>query len=162
MSEKETALPDELIMNQIYLLRGQKVMLDNDLAKLYGVETFRLNEQVKRNTTRFPIDFMFQLTSSEWDSLTSQIAMSKNGRGGRRTIPYAFTEHGVLMLSSVLNSERAIQMNIQIMRIFTKVRQMLADQTELKLDIAEIKFAMQKIAKKQDGHDKNIELFSSI
>ncbi len=99
---------------------------------------------------------MFQLTKEEWESLTSQIAISKTGRGGRRTIPYVFTEHGVLMLSSVLNSERAVQVNIQIMRIFTKVRQMLSDNTEIKLEIAEIKQAINKIAKKQEGQDKNI------
>jgi hypothetical protein len=94
-------------------------MLDSDLAELYGVPTFRLNEQVKRNRNRFPEDFMFQLTDEEWQSLTSQIAISKKGRGGRRTPPHVFTEHGVLMLSSVLNSEQAIQVNIQIVRGYT-------------------------------------------
>ena len=96
-------------------------MLDSDLAELYEVQTFRLNEQVKRNINRFPEDFMFQLSETEWDSLISQIAISKKGRGGRRTLPYVFTEHGVLMLSSVLNSERAISVNIQIMRVFTRI-----------------------------------------
>src|SRR5690606_16014711 len=117
-----------------------------------------LNEQVKRNIGRFPTDFMFQLTREEWSDLTSQIAISKKGRGGRRTLPNVFTEHGVLMLSSILNSEQAVQVNIQIMRIFTKIRQMLSDNTELRLEIAEIKHAVEKISKKQDGQDKNIEL----
>ncbi|MFD1628955.1 ORF6N domain-containing protein [Pseudopedobacter beijingensis] len=158
IQKQEVSVTDETVMSQIYMIRGQKVMLDRDLAKLYGVETFRLNEQVKRNISRFPEDFMFQLTKEEWESLTSQIAISKTGRGGRRTIPYVFTEYGVLMLSSVLNSERAVQVNIQIMRIFTKVRQMLSDNTEIKLEIAEIKQAVNKIAKKQEGQDKNIDL----
>src|ERR1022692_4471724 len=118
--------PVELIGQRIYLLRGQKVMLDSDLAELYRVPTFRLNEAVKRNQERFPEDFMFQLLKEEAASLTSQIAMSNKGRGGRRTLPYAFTEHGVAMLSSVLNSERAVQMNILIVRAFVKLREVLA------------------------------------
>jgi hypothetical protein len=101
-------VPVELIERRIYLIRGQKVMLDSDLAELYQVQTFRLNEQVKRNRTRFPQDFMFQLTKEETRSLTSQSARSKPRRGGRRAFPYAFTEQGVAMLSTVLNSDRAI------------------------------------------------------
>jgi len=120
-------VPLEVIERRIYVIRGQKVMLDNDLAELYQVPTFRLNEAVKRNLDRFSEDFMFQLTSGEAQSLTSQIAMSKpTGRGGRRTLPYAFTEHGVAMLSSVLNSQRAVQMNILIIRAFVKLRELLA------------------------------------
>ncbi len=92
-------------------IRGVRVMLDGDLAKIYGVPTFRFNEAIKRNRHRFPADFMFQLTRDEFDSLTSQIAMSKPRRGGRRTLPYAFTEHGALMAANILNSERAVQMN---------------------------------------------------
>ena len=99
-------MPDEVVMNKIYLIRNHKVMLDIDLAELYHVETKRLNEQVKRNAGRFPDDFMFQLTDEEWESLRSQFATSKKGRGGRRYAPLAFTEHGVLMLSRVLNRER--------------------------------------------------------
>lgn len=106
-------------------------MIDTDLAQLYGVPTYRLNEAVKRNRKRFPADFMFQLNKKETDSLTSQFAISKKGRGGRRTLPYAFTEQGVAMLSSVLNSERAIQVNIVIMRAFVKLRQMLESNEEL-------------------------------
>lgn len=105
-------LPDELVISKIYLIRNHKVMLDDDLAELYLVETRRLNEQVKRNIDRFPRDFMFQLTEKEWENLMSQIATSS--WGGRRKMPFVFTEHGVLMLSSVLNSDRVIQVNIQI------------------------------------------------
>ena len=117
----------ERIVRRIYVIRSQRVVLDTHLAELYEVPTFRLNEAVKRNSNRFPDDFMFQLTAEEAQSLTSQFAMSKpTGRGGRRTLPYAFTEHGVAMLSSVLNSERAVQMNIFIIRAFVKLREVLA------------------------------------
>jgi len=120
---KISVIPDEVVMSKIYLIRSKKVMLDMDLAELYGVETKRLNEQVKRNIDRFPDDFMYQLTKEEFENLKSQIATSR--WGGRRTLPFAFTEHGVLMLSSVLNSERAIKVNIKIMRIYTKIRHIL-------------------------------------
>jgi len=153
---KSTAISDEVLVNKIYEFRGQKVMLDSDLADLYGVETKRLNEQVRRNVSRFPKDFMFALNQEEIEILKSQIATSS--WGGRRKAPNVFTEHGVLMLSSVLNSEQAIQVNIQIMRIFAKIRQYLADNTEVKLEIAEIKYTVEQIAKKQKGHDQNIEL----
>lgn len=115
----------------IRVIRGQKVLLDTDLAALYEVPTFRLNEAVKRNRERFPDDFMFQLTAEESRSLTSQIAMSKTGRGGRRTLPYAFSEHGVAMLSSVLNSERAIQVNIFVVRAFIRIRELANQNAEL-------------------------------
>jgi ORF6N domain len=124
-------VPVELIERRIYLIRGQKVMLDSDLAELYQVPTKRLNEAVKRNFDRFPEDFMFQLTDQETDSLRSQFATSNVGRGGRRYPPYAFTELGVAMLSSVLNSERAVQMNILIMRAFVKLRELLATHKDL-------------------------------
>jgi hypothetical protein len=145
-------LSEETISNKIYFMRGKKVMLAFDLAMLYDVQTKRLNEQVKRNSSRFPEDFMFQLTESEFENLKSQIATSS--WGGSRTLPFAFTEHGILMLSSVLKSDKAIQTNIQIMRIFTKVRQMLLDTTEIKVDILQIQ-------KKLENHDKNIELVFS-
>ncbi|WP_297099225.1 ORF6N domain-containing protein [uncultured Draconibacterium sp.] len=147
--QESSMLPDEIIMNKIYFIREQKVMLDSDLAELYGVETRRLNEQVKRNISRFPEDFMFQLSEFEFENLKSQFATSS--WGGRRKLPNVFTEHGVLMLSSVLNSEKAIKVNIQIMRIFTKVREALTDNLSMKLDIEEIK-------KKLANQDKNIEL----
>jgi hypothetical protein len=115
----------------IHVVRGQKVMLDSDLATLYGVQTFRLNEAVKRNRARFPADFMFRLSAEEALSLTSQIAMAKKGRGGRRTLPFVFTEPGVAMLSSVLNSERAIQMNIVIVRAFIRMRELIASNKEI-------------------------------
>jgi phage regulator Rha-like protein len=126
-------VPQELIEQKIYLIRGHKVMLDSDLAKLYGVTPKRLNEQVKRNKKRFPPDFMFQITKEEDESLRSQFATLKSGRGKHRKYrPYVFTEQGVAMLSSVLNSERAIQVNIEIMRTFTKLRTMLAEHKDLK------------------------------
>ena len=124
-------VPVEIIERRIYLIRGQKVMLDSDLAELYQVETFNLNKAVKRNLDRFPQDFMFRLTKEEATSLTFQIGISKQGRGGRRYLPYAFTEHGVAMLSSVLNSQRAVQMNILIIRAFIKLRDMLATHKDL-------------------------------
>jgi hypothetical protein len=144
-------IPDNIVVNKIYEVRGLKVMLDSDLAELYGVETKRLNEQVGRNPDRFPEDFMFQLTDEEWLNLKSQFATSKKGRGGRTYLPNVFTEHGVLMLSSVLNSKQAIQVNIQIVRIFSRIRQFIIDSGELKLEIEEIK---QKVS----NQDKNIEL----
>jgi hypothetical protein len=148
-NKSQSIIPDEIVMNKIYQIRGQKVMLDNDLADLYEVETRRLNEQVKRNIDRFPEDFMFQLTKEEFEYLKSQIATSS--WGGRRKLPFVFTEHGVLMLSSVLNSDRAINVNIQIMRIFTRVRQLLNDNLSVKLEL-------EKIKKKLENQDKNIEL----
>ncbi len=126
-------------------------MLDVDLAELYQVETKRLNEQVKRNVDRFPEDFMFQLTDKEWESLRSQFATSKRGRGGRRYAPLAFTEHGILMLSSVLNSERAIQVNIQIMRIYTKLKGMLMDHKDILLKL-------EKLEQKASKHDENFSV----
>ena len=126
-------VPQELIEQKIFLIRGNKVMLDSDLARLYGVTPKRLNEQVKRNKKRFPSDFMFQLTKEEDESLRSQIATLKNGRGKhRKYLTYVFTEQGVSMLSSVLNSDRVVQVNIQIMRTFTKLRTMLASNEDLK------------------------------
>src|SRR4030067_2106760 len=117
----QTLLPVEVIERKILLIRGQKVMLDSDLAELYGVETSNLNKAVKRNIDRFPEDFMLQLTKEVAASLRFQIGMSKTeGRGGRRYLPYAFTEQGVAMLSSVLNSKRAVQLHFAIMPVFVK------------------------------------------
>jgi hypothetical protein len=127
-----TAQPAPLIESRIYLIRGQKVLLDSDLAVLYEVETRALNQAVKRNRERFPEDFMFQLTRRESEALTSQIVMSNEiGRGGRRHVPYAFTEQGVAMLSSVLTSKRAIEVNIAIMRTFVRLRHLLATHEDL-------------------------------
>lgn len=123
---------NELIIEKmIYVIRDHKVMLDSDLAELYEVDTKVLNQAVKRNISRFPLDFMFQLTSEECDSLRSQIVTSKVGRGGRRYLPYVFTENGVAMLSSVLSSEKAIQINVSIMRIFTRLRSFLLLEKDL-------------------------------
>jgi hypothetical protein len=142
-------IPDDIVINKIYLVRGQKVMLDNDLAELYEIETRRLNEQVKRNIGRFPEDFMFQLTTEEFNNLKSQFATSS--WGGRRKRPYAFTEHGVLMLSSVINSDRAIKVNIQIMSIYTRIRQILFTHQDILLRLEKIEHTL-------SGHDKKIML----
>jgi len=131
-------VPTEVVERRIFVIRGQKVMLDSHLAELYEVPTYRLNEAVKRNRRRFPVDFMFQITRREAESLTSQTAMSKPGRGGRRTLPYVFTEQGVAMLSTVLNSERAITVNIAIMRAFVRLRELIATHKDLAERIASI------------------------
>lgn len=145
-------ISEERIMDKIYLIRSQKVMLDRDLAELYGVSTGNLNKAVKRNMKRFPDDFMFQLNPEEFEILKFQFGISS--WGGTRSLPYAFTEQGVAMLSGILNSDRAISVNIQIMRIFTRVRQMFSDTLSLKLEIEDIK-------KKLQNQDKNIEVVFS-
>ena len=135
MSEKKSIMvPEEVIMSKIYLIRHQKVMFDADLAVLYGVSTGNLNKAVQRNIKRFPDDFMFQLTKQEFDDLIFQSGTSS--WGGTRKLPYAFTEQGVAMLSSVLHSDHAIMVNIQIIRVFTRMRQLLETHTEIlrKLD----------------------------
>src|SRR6266571_317888 len=142
----KSLIPVEIIEQKILLIQGHKVMLDSDLAELYGVEAKRLNEQVKRNIARFPSDFMFQLTEDDYLALRSQIATLKPGRGGhRKYLPYAFTEQGVAMLSSVLNSERAIEVNILIMRSFVKLREMISTHKDLakKLESLEKKYDSQ-------------------
>ena len=149
MATSKSLIPVERIEKSILLIRGHKVMLDSDLAELYGVTTARLNEQVRRNKERFPKDFGFQLTQKEFEVLISQIATSKkSGSGGRRKLPWVFTEHGILMLSSVLRSKRAIQVNIQIMRTFTRMRQMLASNKGL----------MEKILAMEKKYDKNFQI----
>jgi len=145
----ELMIPDELVMNKIYIIRGKKVMLDEDLAELYQVETKRLNEQVRRNNDRFPDDFMFKLTKKEFENLKSQIATSS--WGGRRKLPLAFTEQGVSMLSGVLNSETAIRVHIQIIRIFTRMREMIMTHKDILLQL-------EKMEKKLAGHDEDITL----
>ena len=127
----ESAVPAAPLETLIHLIRGQKIMLDADLATLYAVPTKRLNEAVKRNTKRFPATFMFQLTSEEAESLRSQNATSNKGRGGSRYLPYAFTEHGVVMLSSVLNSDRAIQMSILVVNAFVRMRELITANKDL-------------------------------
>ena len=136
---KAELIPAERIEKAILLIRGQKVMLDRDLAKLYGVTTFNLNKAVKRNHGRFPEDFMFQLTKEEAAGLRFQIGMSKPaGRGGRRYLPYAFTEQGVAMLSSVLRSPRAVGVNIAIMRAFVRLREILGSHKDLAPKLEEL------------------------
>ena len=151
MTEKEQGITisENLVANKIYLIRDKRVMLDKDLADLYEVETRALNQAVSRNIERFPEVFMFQLNQQEFEILKSQFVTSS--WGGTRKLPYAFTEQGVAMLSSVLRSKKAIQVNIQIMLVFTKVREMLVDTLSLRLDIEVIK-------KKLENQDKNIEL----
>jgi len=154
MSKKTNQLtvPDEIISSKIYLIRGKKVIIDQDLAKLYHVETKVLKQAVRRNIERFPEDFMFELSNQEFTILRSQIATSS--WGGTRYAPMVFTEQGVAMLSSVLNSAYAIMVNIQIMRVFTKVRELLVDNLSIRLEIEEIR-------KQLSNHDKNIDLVFS-
>lgn len=154
--EETLIVPDEAIASRIYWICGVKVMLDQDLAELYQVATKRLNEQVKRNMERFPEDFMFVLDEQEWDSLRSQSATSKKGRGGRRYPPMAFTEHGVLMLSSVLNSQRAIAVNIRIMRVFVRMNRILMNDRELLL-------RLERMEDRQDaGEEALADLFETV
>jgi phage regulator Rha-like protein len=151
----DAIVPVEVIEGKIYLIRGQKVMLDSDLAELYGVETFNLNKAVKRNIERFPQDFMFQLTREEYNSLRFQFGILKRGQHSKY-LPYAFTEQGVAMLSSVLRTKRAVQVNIAIMRAFVKLREILSTHKELAHKLAELE---QKIEK----HDEEIKaVFDAI
>jgi hypothetical protein len=150
-SKKELMIPDELVMNKIYLVRGQKVMLDRDLAELYDVDTRRLKEAVRRNIDRFPEDFMFEMTPGELENWRSQFATSNSEKMGLRRPPFCFTEQGVAMLSSVLKSETAIHVNIRIIRVFTKMRELLLTHKDILLQL-------EKIEKKLTGHDEDIEL----
>lgn len=145
-NQSQLFVPDEVVMSKIYLIRGQKVMLDADLAELYGTETKKLKQQVNRNLERFPIHYMFELTKEENEILRSQIVTLKRGEHSKY-LPYVFTEHGILMLSNVLKSQRAIAVSIQIIDIFVKLRESLAGQTDIWLEIERIKSAITK----QDG-----------
>jgi hypothetical protein len=138
MAKTTVLVPTERIESRILLIRGRKVLLDSDLAELYGVTTGRLNEQVKRNRRRFPADFMLQLSAAETRSLRSHFAISNTGRGGRRYRPNAFTEHGAVMLASVLNSPVAVSASIQVVRAFIKLREFLATQHKLALKLLEL------------------------
>lgn len=146
---KKGVIPEAVIVNKIYLIRGQKVMLDSDLAELYGVETKQLKRQVRRNHARFPSDFMFELSKEELQNLRSQIDTSS--WGGTRFVPMAFTEQGVAMLSSVLHSEQAIEVNIFIIRVFTKLREMVLTNKDILLKLEQMEQTVSK-------HDENIEL----
>lgn len=149
--KSEIAVPDESIISKIYLIRGKKVMIDRDLAELYGVETRVLNQAVRRNEKRFPEDFMFQMTDEEMKNWKSQIVISNSEKMGLRKPPLVFSEQGVAMLSSVLNSERAITVNIQIIRVFTKMREMLTTHKE-------ILHKLEKLEKKDIDQDEKILL----
>jgi len=140
-SNKELMIQEEIILKKIYLVREQKVMFDRDLAELYGIDNKRLKEAVRRNISRFPADFMFELTQEELSYWRSQFGTSNREKMGLRIPPFAFTEHGVLMLASVLNSERAILVNIQIVRVFTRMRRLMETHTEIlrKLELIEKK-----------------------
>ena len=151
VNEKTVALPEEIIISKIYYIRGQKVLLDRDLATLYGVETKVLKQAVKRNIQRFPEDFLFEMNDQELENWRSQFVTSNADKMGLRHKPFCFTEQGVAMLSSVLNSEKAISVNIQIIQVFTRIRQMFLDNTELQLAIDETR-------KKTENNTKNIEL----
>jgi len=155
MVSMKEIIPHEVIERKIFIIRGQKVMLSPILAELYGVETRALIQAVKRNADRFPEDFMFQLTDEEYKNLKSQIVISSWG-GSRRAFPYAFTEQGVSMLSSVLNSKRAIQVNIAIIRTFVRLKQMLSTHKDLAQKLSELERRMEK-------HDEHIKtIFQAI
>jgi hypothetical protein len=144
------------VESRILVLRQQKVILDTDLAELYGVPVKRLNEQVKRNQERFPGDFMFRVSTAERESLRSRFATSKTGRGGRRSAPYAFTEHGAIMAATVLNSPRAVEMSVFVVRAFVRLREMLATNQQLATKIDELE-------QRLDTHDASIqELIEAI
>jgi phage regulator Rha-like protein len=144
---KSLAFPVE---SRILILRRHRVILDTDLAALYGVAVKRLNEQVKRNRERFPADFMFQLTQQEADSLKSQTATSNSNRGGRRYLPYAFTEHGAIMAATVLNSDKAVEMSVFVVRAFVRLREMLSTNRELAAKLAELENRL-------ESHDASIQ-----
>ena len=145
------------IKNMIYTVRGRQVMLDSDLAKLYQVTTGRLNEQVKRNIDRFPVQFMFQLTDEEYKSLISQIAISNKGRGGRRKLPYVFTEQGIAMLSAVLNSDIAVDVSIKIMDSFVEMRRFILTNQELFAKIDKVELRQLEFEKKSEIRQMKIE-----
>jgi len=160
MKKETVAYTTVDITTLIVTVRGKKVILDRDLAALYGVPTFRFNEAVKRNRNRFPEDFMFQLTRDEAASLTSQFAMSKPGRGGRRTLAYAFTEHGTVMAANILRSPKAIQMSVFVVRAFVRMRQMLVEQRVLARKLAELE---EELTARLDVHETAInEIFGQI
>ncbi len=142
-----TTIPEEVIISKIYQIRGQKVMIDRDLAELYGIEAKRLKEAVRRNIARFPEDFMFELTMEEFQNWRTQIASSNSDKMGLRYAPYCFTEQGVTMLSCVLNSKKAIETNIRIIRVFTKMRELLMTHKDILLKIKQFE---QEIGRNSD------------
>lgn len=155
---KSIAITDETVINKIYHIRGKKVMMDRDLADMYGVETRLLNQAVKRNEKRFPADFMFQLTEQELEEWKSQNVTSNKERMGLRKLPYVFTEQGVAMLSSVLNSDTAIEVNIQIIRIFTRIREALLTNKDVLLKMEQIEKKVLEQGQKANKHEEEIQL----
>jgi hypothetical protein len=156
MASEMTYAPVRRIEDMIILVRGQRVMLDSDLAKVYGVSTTRLNEQFQRNRERFPGSFAFQLTAQEFAHLISQFAISKKGRGGRRKLPWVFTEHGALQLANVLRSETAVKASIRVVQVFISMREQLAAHKELAQELSELESRV-------SGHDEAIaNLFEAI
>ena len=154
-TQSRLAVPVESIASSIVVIRGQKVILDSDLARLYGVDTKRLNEQARRNAERFPEDFRFQVTAEEFADLRSQNATSSGGHGGRRKLPYAYTEHGALMAASVLNSPRAVEVSVYVVRAFVRLRQVLATHSELAGKLDELE---RHLESRLDVHDQQIAL----
>ena len=147
-------IPAERIAQAIFVIRGQKVIIDADMAELYEVTTKRFNEQVRRNLERFPQDFMLQLSQEEWDALRSQFATLKPGRGQhRKYLPYAFTEHGAIMAATILNSPRATEVSVYVVRAFVRLREVLASNKELALKLSELE---SRIGRKLDSHDQAI------
>ena len=153
MDKEVQYTPQRAIESSIIEIRGSKVILDTDLAAIYGVQTFRFNEAVKRNRDRFPEDFMFQLTKEEVTSLISQNAMSKHGRGGRRTLPYAFTEHGAVMAANILKSAHAVQISVFVVRAFVKMREMLIEQRDLAKKLEDLE---ERLTERLDVHETAI------
>ncbi len=156
MKKNLSLIPVGRIERIIYVIRGHRVMLDSDLAILYGVTTFNLNKAIERNAQRFPLDFVFQLTKEEWDVLIFQIGISKKGRGGRRHLPYVFTEHGVVMLANVLKSERATLMSLEVVRTFIRLRQTFASHSEFTKEFADLKSFVLKHAQKNDQEFRKV------
>ncbi len=163
MKNNLTPINHEEIISKIYYIREQKVMLDSDLAVLYEVETKRLNEQVKRNIKRFPNDFMFQLNKEEFEILRSQIATSRFMHGGRKYLPFCFTENGVAMLSSVLTSEKAVEVNIQIIRVFTSLRKLALTNAKILTKLESIEKSILKHGIKLKQNDQQFQvIFEAI
>lgn len=152
------AITDETVINKIYLIRGKKVMLDRDLSEMYGVDTSQLKRQVKRNIDRFPEDFMFEMNKEELNDWRSQFGISNEDKMGLRYAPFCFTEQGVAMLSSVLNSKTAIEVNIQIIRIFTRMREVLLSHKDVLIKLEQLERKILKQDQRADKQEDNIEM----
>ena len=158
MKKSKLLIHEETLVNKIHFIRGQKVMIDRDLAELYGVETKVLKQAVKRNMERFPADFMFRMNKDEFKNWRSQIVTSNSDKMGLRHLPFVFTEQGVAMLSSVLKSKQAIAVNIQIIRVFIKMRQLLLANKDILLKLEKLESQMQKYDEDSKKHDEQIQL----